>query len=302
MGTRTGIIVLLALLSLFAVTVEVGANLGFSRMSRIQNRIVTEYHAAQHLRPVAPDGKPTMLLAGNSLLLKGVDLAKAKADLAPHYTVSRFVIEQTLYYDWFFGIRRLLEEGSRPSVIVLSLPPVHFVSAAVRGEYFARYQMRARDIVEVAQDFHLDMTTASNFLAAHFSEWFGTKSEIRKFFLLHSLGNLDALTSRITNRSAPLPSDDEIEQIVAPRLRAVKTICDGYGVKLVVLLPPDVQTDGKVKGVIAAGRSVGVPVLMPYSPGELSAKFFSDGFHLNAEGAELFTERLDRELATISLP
>jgi hypothetical protein len=62
------------------------ATLAFAHVSRIQNRIITEYHAAQRVRSVGADGKPTMLLVGNSLLLEGLDLPKTQAALAPVIT------------------------------------------------------------------------------------------------------------------------------------------------------------------------------------------------------------------------
>lgn len=160
---RAGIVYLLAGLAIFSIAVEVVATLAFAHVSRIQNRIITEYHAAQRVRSVGADGKPTMLLVGNSLLLEGLDLPKTQTALAPRYNVSRFVIEQTQYLDWLFGTRRLLSEGARPAILVLTLPTGHLISSGTRGEYFARYQMQAGDIVEVVQSSRLDRTTASNF-------------------------------------------------------------------------------------------------------------------------------------------
>ena len=110
---------------------------------------------------------------GNSLLLEGLDLPRAQQALASRYSVSRFVVEQTQYLDWYYGIRRLLAEGARPSILVMTLPTGHLISDGTRGEYFAHYQMQAGDIVEVARAANLDMTTASNFWFANWSEWLG---------------------------------------------------------------------------------------------------------------------------------
>lgn len=300
-GSRAGIIYLLAGLAIFSIAIELGANVAFARVSRIQKRILGEYHAAQRVQQLSADGKPTLLLTGNSLLLEGLDLPKTQATLAPRYSVSRFVVEQTEYLDWFFGTRRLLAEGARPAILVLTLPTGHLISSGTRGEYFARHQMQAGDIVEVAQASRLDMTTASNFWFAHFSEWLGSKAEIRKVFLAQALGNLDALASRVTNRNDSIPSDEAIEGILAPRLQALKAVCESYGVRLVLMLPALLDAQEKVNGVTAACRRNRISVLQPYLPGELTSAYFRDGFHLNAAGENLFTARFCNRLLEGSL-
>jgi lysophospholipase L1-like esterase len=46
------------------------------------------------------------------------------------------------------------------------------------------------------------------------------------------------------------------------------------------------------KGLIAASAPQQVPVLRPVVSGDFDAQLYRDGFHLNDEGAALFTERL----------
>jgi hypothetical protein len=295
-SARAGIFYLLLALTLFSIALELAANVAFARISRIQGRIVAEYQAAHRLRPMSAEGKPTLLLVGNSLLLEGLDLPKTQAAVRSRYDVSRLVVEQTQYLDWFFGIRRLLNEGARPSIVMLTLPTGHLISTATRGEYFARYQMQARDILEVAQASHLDTTTASNYWFAHFSGWLGSKAEIRKWFLAHALGNLDALASRVTNRADPLPPDEAIEAILLPRFQAAKAVCDRAGARFAVMLPPVLDSHEKIQGVISACRRAGIHILVPYTPGELTGDYYRDGFHLNAAGEDLFTTRVCRLL------
>ena len=135
---------LLCILALLYGLVELAAGVGFPRISRIQRRITGEYRQARTLGPVQ-NGKPTLLLLGNSLLLEGLNYPKLRAGLAPEYEVSRFIVEQTQYFDWLFGLKRLFREGSRPRIVLLCLSTNHLLSPAVRGEYFAHFQMAAGD-------------------------------------------------------------------------------------------------------------------------------------------------------------
>ncbi len=93
-----------------------------------------------------------MLLVGNSLLNEGVQIDALRSDLASEYAVSRLVIEQTHYLDWYFGLRRLLEEGSHPSVIILTLDPSQLASPFTLDESFARRQMSIRDFPQVVRE------------------------------------------------------------------------------------------------------------------------------------------------------
>lgn len=87
-------------------------------------------------------------------------------NLASGYEVSRLGIEQTHYLDWYFGLRRLLEEGLRPSLIVLSLATDQLASSFTLGEEFAHRQMSTQDFPLAIQETKLDRTTASTYLFA----------------------------------------------------------------------------------------------------------------------------------------
>jgi len=179
MSAKTGIMLLLAGLALIYMALEVLSPKILARFSRIENRINHELAQAKQLNALN-DGHPTVLLVGNSLLNEGVQLDSLRADLAPDYAVSRLVIEQTHYLDWYFGLRRLLAEGSHPSVIVLTLDPSQLASGFTLGESFARRQMSIRDLPQVVRDAGLDRTTASTYFLAHWSNWLGDKGYVRQ--------------------------------------------------------------------------------------------------------------------------
>src|ERR1700693_2112369 len=201
MSSKAGIVLLLGGLVIIFAALEISSPRILARFSRIERRINHELVEAQHLTP-AVYGHPTWLLVGNSVLNEGVPIDGLRADLAPDYSVNRLVIEQTHYLDWYFGLRRLLEDGSHPSAIVLTLSPPQLASHFTLGESFARRQMSIRDFSRVVREADLDRTTASNYFFAHWSNWLGDKAYIRQCVMILLVPNFRELAARIADHGS----------------------------------------------------------------------------------------------------
>ncbi len=57
-------------------------------------------------------------------------------------------------------------------------------------------------------------------------------------------------------------------------------------------MPPSLNTTDISPAIAVPARTAGIPVLIPYKPGEMSSAKFVDGFHLNPEGATDFSDRI----------
>jgi hypothetical protein len=293
--SRTGMIVLLVGVAVIMLGFELGSPLILEHLSRTERRVESELQAAKSLHPVTADGRPTVLLAGNSLLLEGVQLDRLHENLAPDYEVSRLGIEQTHYLDWYFGLRRLLEEGSRPSLIVLSLATDQLASRFTLGESFARRQMSARDFPLAIQESKLDRTTASTYLFAHWSNWLADKGVIRQRVLILLVPNFRELAARIADHGPHVNDPAVLLAMAQQRLPELRDLTQTYGVKIVLLIPPT-QHEDQSRQIQELGEQMGVPVWVLSPPGEFPRTLYRDGFHLNAEGSEIFTSRLAQQI------
>ena len=301
LGATRAILLLLGGLFLYLCTLEVVTRAEFSRISGIQRRIREGHATAVQLRSTTPDGARTVLLAGNSLLLVGVDPNNLRQEMVPDYDVELFPIENTEYLDWYFGTRRLFAEGARPAFLVLCLTPRQLIAHGTDGEYFAHYMMQGRDIVLVKKQAQLDMTMTSNFLFAHLSSWLGSRSEIRNWLLGKAMPNVKTLTTYLPAKAGPMPPGDILVREGLPRLQAMHQLCKDHGVGFVFLMPPSLEPDQSAEVILAAATQAGIPTLLPYQTRELPARDFQDGFHLNTRGEALFTRRLGPALVrTIS--
>lgn len=299
---RFGIISLLIGLALILLGLEMISPLTLTHLSRIERRVETETLAAHTLRPFTPDGRPTVLLVGNSLLLEGVQLDELQRSLNNQYEVSRFAIEQTHYLDWYFGLRRLLEEGARPSAIVLTLATDQLASRFTLGESFAHRQMSAVDFPLTVRQAKLDKTTASTYWFAHWSNWMADKGFIRQDVMILLVPNFRLLAARIADHGPHVSDPAVLLEMAKQRLPELHDLAQTYGVKIVLLVPPTLRQDHSQE-VQAFGDKAGVPVWVLSAPGEFQPNLFSDGFHLNAEGSGIFTARLaDQIRRTIANP
>ena len=283
---------LLAALLLYCCVLEVVAQAGFPRLSRIQRRIASGKRDALALQPTSAEGAKTVLLLGNSLVVHGVDTQLLHKEMAPRLQSNVFAIENTQYLDWYFGLRRLFAEGSHPGVVALCLSTRQLISKGTDGEYFAHYIMQGRDLLSVRKEAKLDVTTTSNFFFASHSAWLGSRASIRNWLLGELMPNVEQLTAYLPQQVSAMPSGDVVVAEGMRRLQTLEALCASHGTRFVLVIPPSMRPGDRSDELQAAAESVGIRVVIPYRAAEMPASYFEDGFHLNSQGAVAFTEKL----------
>jgi hypothetical protein len=289
--TRTGkrwCIALLALLGIVMTVVECGTRIFLPRISRIESRIVREY--SQAIAPV-PAGRQMVLFTGNSLLDAGVQFDRVRQAFSNKFEARRFMVEQTVYHDWRYGLQHLFDEGARPKVVVLMLNAAHLVSNGSRGEYSAYLLTSHGDIINLCRDLHLHPTNAANMVFANYSMFYADRSEIRKVILGRIIPDLPHLTMRLTTVPAPDISEERLRSVVRTRAAVLREECSRRGARLVLALPPGIRYD-QLQTVRSAAAESRVVTLLPFSAQDYGPGDYADGFHLNETGAGKFTSQL----------
>jgi hypothetical protein len=258
-------------------------------MGKNQRRIVGEYRAALGIRHDSRPGRMQLLALGNSLLLEGVEFPSLAGELLPEIEARRLVVDNTSYLDWHYGIQGLLRRGARPDVVALALSPLQLISFASREEYAARYMLDGRDIIPAARELNASPTVAANMVFAHFSEFYAVGSDFRRWFLAQVVADLPSLGKLILERDTA-PVGPRIQERAGERLLALRKLTEKYGVGFVFVVMPRPGAPEGVATLVACGEAAGARVLAP--PGEYAAADFSDGLHLNAQGAARFTRQL----------
>jgi hypothetical protein len=288
---RRAVWLAIALLAILAILLEATGRFAFVHVSSIQRRVDAQYKASVRMTPTL-DGKPSLLVLGNSLMLEGLNVREFSDAVQSAYTARAFFVENTRYFDWYYGLRRLFREGARPHAVLLGLSINQVVADEVRGEYFAHFLMDDRDLPAISRQQKLDPTIASTWLFANWSGWLGSKAEIRSYVLGHTLTNLGPFTRSIVPPAATPPDIETLERIAGPRLSALKDLCDEHGARIILVVPPSPDLRDPYLTLEQIGDHAGVPMSIPYPPGSMPAQNYQDGYHLNASGATLFSRRL----------
>jgi len=287
------IALLLAALVIYCLALEVAMRTVVPGLSAMGRRVAQDARLAEQLTPQTSGGARTVLLIGNSLLEQGVDRQELQERMRPHYAIAYYPVEGTTYLDWLYGLRRLFARGARPSAVVLCISERQLLSNATAGEMFAYRLLQTRDLPRVVQDARLDMMTASAYFFANKSAWLGQRSGLRDALLQKWLPRADLLAAHLTDVHAlPLVVNEQALGRALERLRIVTDVAHDYGAEFVYLVPPTLNTTDTAPAIAVRARAAGIPVLIPYKPGEMSSAKFVDGFHLNPEGATEFSDRI----------
>jgi hypothetical protein len=300
--TRRAVVVLLILVAAILAGAEAFARFIVERHSKVQLLVNREHEAAQRLRPGKNGGPKELLIVGNSFAGMDLDIEVLQRRLAPVWHVQRYAVYNTWYNDWFYGLKRLLDEGSRPDAIALTLITTNLTSDTIRGDYSAYYLFQPRDIASLANDAKLDNTQAANLLFARYSRFYGLRSEIRKVVLQQLIPDLPRMFDLLHPLSGKALSSRNVLALITPRLQRLHRLTEQYGVRLVLIVPPLPHPGEFQQEMAAAAEATGIPLVMPYSCGNLPESLFLDTVHLTPAGATRFTEAVAPKLLKVLGP
>ena len=217
---------LAAICALLIVVLEVSSVYLLKHRSGTYERISKQYNEARVARPGAPGEPPSVLIVGNSLLLRGIELDRLNALTASSMHIYPIFLEATGYYDWFYALKELFRQGARPQVVVVGVGVNYFLENGVRQDYAPMLLFNARDTLSAASDLHLDRTATSNLLLAHESVFWDTRSPIRMQVLNRMIPHLEDLFT-LVNQRPTIPGHAEFAATSIPRCSGFENCVSG---------------------------------------------------------------------------
>jgi hypothetical protein len=284
--------VLLGICAVLIVLCEIASDYLLKYHSATYTRVSHQYAEAVKIRPAKPGEPIPVLMVGNSLLLEGVDVQRLQAMTSAKMRIYPIFLEATGYYDWFYGLQRLFREGSKPQVVVLGVGVNSFIANSVRQDYVPLMLFDFRDTFGAASDLKMDRTAMSNFVLAHSSVFWDTRSVLRTQILRQAVPHYRELVLLLKPLPA-VPQAQLFEATANSRLEQLRLLCQAHGAKLILLVPPTPYSEDATREMSLASQKAGVEALVPIDPAALPTKYYQpDEMHLNSEGAALFTSAL----------
>jgi hypothetical protein len=291
---RTVTIGLLAGLALILLASELAARYVYPRVSRIEQRIVSDEHEVMSIAGQHTSADPTVLVLGNSLLLHGLDYPKIQKALSPNVRVVRYGIENTEYLDWYYGLRGLFARGVRPELVVLCLNVGQTLSYSVLDESAFRL-FRARDLWAVSRAAQMSNTEASGLVFDHGSAFYASRSGVRNYILNVTQRRYAAELHTLARHPPIYPPEEKMIADSRARLRALNQLCRENGVGFLLLVPPSLGS--RNAALLKAAALEGIDANAPGGIDQMGPEYFlPDRLHLNPKGSELFTNALASEL------
>lgn len=286
-------VLLLTLWGGLCLTSELAARFAFPKISRVYRRIESERKAVLNLN----GQRPGILFVGNSLFEKGL-VMNAMQEQMSGYEVRRYVISATSSLDWYYGLRKVMDEGVRPQFVVGGFSARQLLTPSVEGDLSVHLLVRTSDIKNLGHELHTDNTALSELYFANLSGFYGARTQFRKWLLAIMMPDIERLAVAITPPNQAYVFDENMIESVTEQLKRMNQVCSKIGARFILVVPPtqSLQDAAAVPVLREAGRRAGVDVLFPIAPGELSPTLFADGIHLTPEGALRFTSTLSSDL------
>lgn len=248
---------------------------------------------------IALGGPGSVLLVGNSLVLHGINVGAVERAMGTGYAATKLAIVDSGYLDWLYGITSLFDRGSQPDALVLAISPVQFVEDRPPTGTTSRMLWTLPNLMRYTLDSRPGLTAASDRFFEHVSEFFAIRSRLRQDARRLIVPGYESMSRHffIPPSDAPDPTRDE--GIAQARLRALDSVCASRHVRFVFLLiPTNTAQDRQLEQtLVTAGERAGVPVVVPVSNDAIEPTWLLDGYHLNARGAAVFSERAGVALA-----
>lgn len=292
-GETSNVVVLLGIIIMLVVCFEAFTRSVIEHKSNVERELNREYSDAVRIRKNPTAARKQLLVVGNSLVGHGLNFEILEKSLGPEWQIHRYWIYNTAYEDWYYGLRRLFAEGSRPDVVAIDLAALHWYAAGIRGDYSSLYMFRVTDIPSLASEIDLDRTRESNLFFARYSKFYGVRSEIRKAVLQSLIPDLPRMYDLFKPTVSRHLSNSEVLADIEPRIMRMRKVVEANGARLVLIVPPIPRPGEEYHAeLMASARDAGVKAFIPMSYSDLPAKDFVDDMHLSPQGAAVYTAKL----------
>jgi hypothetical protein len=251
---------------------------------------------------MASQPRPRVLALGNSLLREGVNakqLEDESTSLGLTRSVSLYHPDGTSVQEWAFAFRRFFaSEAHAPDCVLIFTGRTHLRDVPPRPTPLGAFYCSTRDTPRFLNRKGTNLEVASEFLLARASVAYAQRSRIQPRIFTSLIPHFqDMLRDMNVRRISPRTERQEISSYddLALLLDSVHAI----GAFALIITIPAPGSYTLAPEILETAQSHHATVIDLSQSEGLTTANFPDGWHLDAQGASVFTTRLAHALAGI---
>lgn len=241
---------------------------------------------------IGRDGKPGVLLLGNSLTRDGIKPAVVERAAGPEARVEAYHPDGSSVIEWAFAYRKyFLHPGKSPDFLIVGAGRSHLFDSEPRSERFGAYFCGRRDLAGYFRRHVRDLDDAAGFILARASVAYANRERVQPRLLSMLVPHYQETLRLLATRR---PAADGAPQALPGHHYLAELLEDaragGTRVAVVAIPMPDpYPLPEETRRVIeeAGAKLIDARELEGIHPGN-----FPDGYHLDDAGAELLTRHV----------
>ncbi len=273
---------------------EVAARLFETRLSKDVAHLRSLPAEAARLR-AAPSDRFKVLILGNSLAREGLDREQLQRGLEAR--LGRPVLLAAMHPDgsrieeWQYGYRRHFDQvGARPDLVLLCTGRAHLLDGLRDLDAVAAFHVSWRDLPGFVREQHLGVEAICQVAAARVSRLFAHRRRVQPLLFYHWMPRYEPTVNLIQAGGQVKARRSAASAESARALLGLLQTCRAAGTRVALLPVPLPEAYELPAAVAEAAQAGGAIVLGPPPP--LPPERFPDGYHLDAEGAAVWTSML----------
>lgn len=244
-----------------------------------------------------------VLVFGNSLVRDNVNSdileAEMKAQGVGPIHIERIYLMNTIINDWYYAFKHhFVDTGRLPDVLVVCFSNNHFQDSSIQRSLVARYHSSARDLPQIFSEDVRDFDGRLEFLLSGYSASFTHRTGVERRVLDLTIPHYRESAQRI-NRALTAAAHNRRGdfQPTYHRLEHLIHLAENHGVRVIVVAVPVESPYPIDQRIINTLETAGVTFIDSRVVEGLSKESYTDGMHMNIDGAAHYSRFLARQLA-----
>lgn len=250
-----------------------------------------------------------VLVLGNSLARCGIDLEVLQKGLQAKYqkpiVIARMYPDGSRIEEWSYGYRRYFgETGSRPDAILVTTGLLHLTDRLQNINGMGAYFVSSKDCWEFCRNRLTGVEDISRFLGARYSALWAHRDRVEPLVFYRAVPGYTE-TAQVINSSVSIDRQSikkQPQNVTSAVFQRFADELQAGGTSLIIATVPMPEAYQLPEKIHQAIQNNGAKLIDLGANLKMSPERFPDDYHLDAEGAAIFTQQIIAQWPVESSP